>query len=155
MYALKNFAKILIACTLITACSTGTESNDSRGCTGVFFAELTNDIHQEICIQNIMYYQLKNNSLYFKVNNQDVAGNTVFTIKLNNYTGTGSYHLGLESNAHISLNVYGASSEFYDCQEGILTITEANTNGLQANFNIVMEGFYNKKTIRVKGDIRM
>lgn len=155
MYALRNFVSILIVYALTTACSSGAVSNDSRDCTGVFFAELTNGIHQRICIQNIMYYQLKSNSLHFKVKNQDVAGNTVFSIKLHNYAGTGSYDLGPESGAHISLNVYGASSEFYDCQNGILNITEANANGLKADFNIVMEGFYNKKTIRVKGDIHL
>lgn len=65
------------------------------------------------------------------------------------------YHFGLESSAHINLHVYGASSEFYDCLEGTMTVFEAKKNTLKADFDLVMEGFYNKKTIRVRGSIRL
>ncbi len=155
MCALKKSMRILLVFFLMAACNFRAETGDVMDCTGVFFAELTHDIHQKICIRDIMYYQLKDNTLYFKVNNQEVAGNTVFTLRLNHYTGTGMYRFGLESSAHISLNVYGASSEFYDCLEGTMTVIEANKNTLKADFDLVMEGFYNKKTIRVRGSIRL
>jgi hypothetical protein len=145
----------MIVSSLVLPCCTAPSGNNEWECKGVFKAELTGDVEQQLCISEVDNYQLNDQLLQFKVKNFDIAGKSLFELKLENYSGPGSYDFGLDQLSRFSLNVYGASDEFYRCVSGKIVVSEASSNSLQADFEVVLEGFYNKKTIHARGGIHL
>ena len=140
---------------LVLPCCTAPSGHNEWDCNGVFNARLTGDVEQQLCINEVDDYQLNKQLLHFKVKNFDIAGRSLFDLKLENYAGPGSYDFGQDQLSRFSLNVYGASDEFYRCVSGKIVVSEASANSLQADFEVVLEGFYNKKTIHARGGIHL
>lgn len=148
------FALIFLIILILTACGGSTRQLDAE-CDGIFTAELSGDVQQWLCIPTSTAYQLNDNGLLFKVRNHDIAGNSLFELRLENYTGPGDYQFGIDQRTRFSLSVYGASDEFYRCVSGKIVVTEATANKLQADFEVTFEGFYNKRTIHARGGIHL
>jgi hypothetical protein len=150
-----NLIVFVLLSSLVLPCCTAPSGNNEWDCDGVFNARLTGDVEQQLCISEYENYQLSNHLLQFNVKNYDIAGRSLFELKLENYSGPGAYDFGLDQLSKFSLNVYGASDEFYRCVSGKIVVSEASTNSLQADFEVVLEGFYNKKTIHARGGIHL
>lgn len=144
---------VLVAA-LLVGCASTTQQAETE-CDGIFAAKLSGDVQQQLCIPAATAYQLNDNGLQFKVKSHDIAGNSLFELKLENFTGPGDYHFGIDQQARFSLNVYGASDEFYRCVSGKIVVSEATASRLQAEFEVTFEGFYNKRTIHARGGIHL
>lgn len=139
---------------LIGSC-THPSTDENFPCEGVFFMEITDDIHKQVCSKNIEKYMLLNDALHLSVMNNELAGKVVFKISLEPFNGPGTYHFGQNYQHFCELIVQGSTDEFYKSTSGKFVINHADQKTLDADFEITVEGFYNKKNLHARGGIRL
>ncbi len=149
----KSISIVLFLVLLFFGCKR-TESTENDICDGIFFMDMDGFNGKTICTNQLDAYYLTNEGLNLKVLNDELAGKVIFELKLNPYDGPGEYHFGNNSNK-CEVTVQGASDEFYKCTSGKILVSEATSNKLEANFSIVIEGFYNKKVIHARGGVHL
>lgn len=144
-------ALVAILC-IIGSCS-HPSTDENFPCEGVFFMEITDDIHKQVCSKSIDNYELLSDALHLRVLNNELAGKVVFKISLQPYTGPGSYYLGQNFQHSCELIVQGSTDEFYKSTSGKFVINHADQKTLNADFEITVEGFYNKKILHTRGGV--
>ena len=150
LYVLTAFVLL----SLILSCDS--QSTDEKfPCNGVFFMEIMEENPKQVCSSTIEYYLVLDNTLHLSVLNNELAGKVVFQISLEPYTGPAKYELGQNFKSNCELIVQGSSDEFYKCTSGTFTVEKAEAKQLEAEFKIIVEGFYNKKIIHAQGRVRL
>ncbi|HOI32651.1 MAG: hypothetical protein PHG67_08435 [Bacteroidales bacterium] len=144
---------IVMFCLIATGCNQN-QTTDTADCDEVFFMSLDDFSSKTMCTSNLDTYVLGKDGLNLKVMKDELAGKVIFELLLNSWSGPGEYKLGGNSNT-CELIVQGATDEFYKCTSGNILVTEATSNKLEANFSIVIEGFYNKKVIHARGGVHL
>ncbi|MDD3635969.1 MAG: hypothetical protein RBR84_02805 [Bacteroidales bacterium] len=144
---------ILIICLIAAGCERR-QTTEKADCDGVFYMSFDGFSSKTMCAGNLDAYAIGKDGLKLKVMKDELAGKVIFELLLNSWTGPGEYKLGGNSNK-CELIVHGATDEFYKCTSGNILITEATSNKLEANFTIVIEGFYNKKVIHARGGVHL
>lgn len=139
---------------LILSCDSQS-TGEKFPCDGVFFMEIMEENPKQVCSNTIEYYLILDNTLHLSVLNNELAGKVVFQISLEPFTGPATYELGQNFKSNCELIVQGSSDEFYKCTSGTFTVEKAETKQLIAEFEIVVEGFYNKKIIHARGRVRL
>ncbi len=129
-------------------------NSENELCDGVFFMDMDGFSNKSICSDHLDTYVLNKNDLSLMVMNDELAGKVIFELMLNPYEGPGEYKFGTNANK-CEVIVRGASDEFYKCTSGNILVTEATANKMEANFSIVIEGFYNKKVLHARGGVHL
>jgi hypothetical protein len=142
------FLNLLLSCNRHSA-------DEEFPCDGVFFMEIKDGSGKQVCSKTIEKYQLLDNALYLSVLNDELAGKVIFKISLEPFLGSATYELGQNFKHNCELIVQGSTDEFYKCTSGTFTVGKADTKQLIADFEIIIEGFYNKKIIHAKGRVRL
>jgi len=145
---------IVMVCLLAAGCKQSHTADNTADCDGVFYMSFDGFSSKTMCVGNLDAYAIGKDGLKLKVMKDELAGKVIFELLLNSWTGPGEYKLGGNSNK-CELIVHGATDEFYKCTSGNILITEATSNKLEANFSIVIEGFYNKKVIHARGGVHL
>lgn len=151
-----KFFKLLafICVSLVLSCDSQS-TKEKFPCDGIFFMEIMEKNPKQVCSNTIENYLILDNTLQLSVLNNELAGKVVFQILLEPYTGPATYELGQNFKNNCELIVHGSTDEFYKCTAGTFTVQEADEKQLTANFNIKVEGFYNKKIIHAQGRVRL
>lgn len=147
---LLRFASIAV---LLFSCS-GDVKVPATNCEDVFSMQLSGFVDKDVCSNEVLDYQLNGRNLRFVIESTEVSGKLNFEIKLDAYQGTGQYTFA-DGSSYCQMTVYGASDEFYKCVKGKIDVREATRQKLQAEFDVIIEGFYNKKTIHARGGIHL
>lgn len=149
----------VLAAFLASLCLIGScihqSTDESYPCEDAFFMEIKDGSGKQVCSKNIEKYQLLDNALYLSVLNDELAGKVIFKISLEPFLGPATYNLGQSFKHNCELIVQGSSDEFYKCTSGTFTVNKADQKALTADFQIVVEGFYNKKIIHAQGRVRL
>ncbi|MBU1369694.1 MAG: hypothetical protein KJ578_10155 [Bacteroidetes bacterium] len=145
---------LLFLLSLITSCR-NQATDETFPCDGVFYLNIEGNNGKQVCSKTIENYHIHNNKLIFSVLNNELAGKVIFQIELEPFDGPGLYQLGKNYQNKCELIVQGASDEFYKCTSGTFTVHEAGPENLNAIFDIVIEGFYNKKVIHAQGGVHL
>jgi len=145
---------ILAFLCLIEAC--GHQSTDENFPSDVvFYMEIKDGSGKQVSSKTIEKYQLLDNALNLSVLNDELAGKVIFKISLEPFSGSATYELGPNHKHKCELIVQGSTDEFYKCTSGTFTVEKAEEKQLIADFEIVVEGFYNKKIIHAQGRVRL
>jgi len=153
MICLRNII-ILVVLFFMVSCSRQERTSKSNPCEGTFQMLLTGFVTKDICSEEVLLYQMKDRKLQFVIESIEVSGKLRFEITIESFDGTGSYSF-TEGSSFCQLTVHGASDEFYKCVKGNIDVREATRQNLQADFDVMIEGFYNKKTIHARGGIHL
>jgi hypothetical protein len=153
MICLRNII-VLIVLFFMLSCSRQDRALKNTPCDGAFQMFLTGFVNNDICSEDVLLYQMKDNKLQVVIESIEVSGKLRFEIVIESFNGTGSYSF-TEGASFCQLTVHGASDEFYKCVKGNIDVREATRQNLQADFDVIIEGFYNKKTIHARGGIHL
>lgn len=153
MICFRNILKLIVLFFLIS-CSGQEKARKIAPCEGVFQMSLTGFVNKDICSEELLQYQLDGKKLKFVIESLEVSGKLRFEIQIERFDGRGSYSFA-EATSSCQLTVHGASDEFYKCIQGNIDVREATRQNLQADFDVIIEGFYNKKTIHARGGIHL
>jgi hypothetical protein len=153
MICLRNII-VLIVLFFMLSCSRQDRALKNTPCDGAFQMFLTGFVNNDICSEDVLHYQMKDNKLQVVIESIEVSGKLRFEIVIESFNGTGSYSF-TEGASFCQLTVHGASDEFYKCVKGNIDVREATRQNLQADFDVIIEGFYNKKTIHARGGIHL
>lgn len=151
-----RLSKVLVAlfiCVLASSCKQSAKT-ENEPCDGIFYMDMDGFSNKSICTDHLDTYVLDNEGLNLKVMNDELAGKVIFELFLNPWDGPGEYHFGSGLNK-CEVIVHGASDEFYKCTSGKILVSEATSNKMEANFSIVIEGFYNKKVLHARGGVHL
>ena len=152
-------SRFYVLAALASLCLIGSCGHQSTGesfpCDDVFFMEIKDGSGKQVCSKTIEKYQLLDNALYLSVLNDELAGKVIFKISLEPFLGSATYELGSNFKHKCELIVQGSSDEFYKCTSGTFAVIKADQKTLTANFQIIVEGFYNKKIIHAQGRVRL
>lgn len=153
MILFRNILLLFVLFFLIS-CSGQEKAGKIAPCEGVFQMSLTGFVNKDVCSEDVFQYQLENKKLKVVIESLEVSGKLRFEILIERFDGSGSYSFA-EGSTSCQLTVHGASDEFYKCVQGNIDVREATRQNLQADFDVIIEGFYNKKTIHARGGIHL
>ncbi|MDP3463902.1 MAG: hypothetical protein Q8S18_14000 [Bacteroidales bacterium] len=150
------FNKVLHLVSLAVLCisCSGDVKLPGTNCDDIFSMQLSGFVDKDVCSNEVLDYKLNDNNLRFVIESTEVSGKLHFEIKLDAYHGAGQYTFA-DGSSYCQMTVYGASDEFYKCVKGKIDVREATRQKLLAEFDVMIEGFYNKKTIHARGGIHL
>lgn len=155
MNKLLRIGLLLVLTLHLFSCNNESKEQSEFPCDGLFYLKLEGQVEKELCAAYLENYSFTGNQMMFSVSSDELAGKVLFEMQVNAYQGPRQYTFGTDQPNKCKLVVKGASDEFYHCTSGSVSIESADKDQLIANFEIEIEGFYNKKTIHARGGVRL
>jgi hypothetical protein len=150
------FGMILGIMTLMsTTCNTENDDPVTPECNGYMHMTVSGDISGDYCFTDNPQYT-------FDIENQRVNFSAVVTIdgviysgfvSVVPFTGAKSYECGGENPGYVEFVIHGDNNEFYKSQSGTINITQADDGHLTATFDVSAKGYYNEKSVTLKGSV--
>ncbi|PLX10204.1 MAG: hypothetical protein C0598_10960 [Marinilabiliales bacterium] len=145
---------VVISVGIMTLMSTTCDKvEDPAGCSGVASATATGEISQSFCFDEVTSFTYDpENRLSFWAKETSTDYGFDFSIYAQNDQSItpGTYQCGPDNPGFVEL-ITAQDGDFYKSQSGTITISSANQTSMSGSFNVVCEGYYNKKTINFSG----
>ncbi len=132
------------------------DNNDNSNCEGIISATATGYLTEDYCFTNLGEYTFKSGDrVIISAGNIDsvFCMVEVGTDSLP-YTGPGTYKCGGNEAGYVELIYHTGNGEFYKPDSGSVTITSANSESINATFDVYLTGYYNKESINLKGTVK-
>ncbi len=152
---LKKFMFLVVVSlgVMILMSTTCKKDDDPSGCSGVASATATGEISQSFCFDEVtsFNYDPENYiSFWAKETSTDYGFDMSVYARDGQNVTTGTYQCGPDNPGFVEL-ITSHDGDFYKSKSGTVTITSANATSMSGSFNVVCEGYYNKKTINFSG----
>lgn len=145
---------VVISLGIMTLMSTTCKKDDDpAGCSGVASATSTGEISQSFCFDIVTsyHYDPVNYISFWARETSSDYGFDISVYAQNDQSITpGTYQCGSDNPGFVEL-ITSHDGDFYKSKSGTVTITSANETSISGSFNVVAEGYYNKKTINFSG----
>jgi len=141
---------------MMTLMSTTCEkiSDEPTNCSGIASGTASGEVSASYCFDNLSTYDFidQDHVLFFAHELSTEAG---IQISYYEYQGvppkTGTFQCGSDNGGGYIQLITPGHEEFYNSVSGTLTITNITDNSFEGSYDVTCEGYYNKKTITLKG----
>jgi len=138
---------------MILMSTTCKKDDDPAGCSGVASATATGEISQSFCFDVVTTYKYDPAnyiSFWARETSSDFGFDLSVYAQNDQNVTPGTYQCGPDNPGFVEL-ITAMDGDFYKSQSGTITISSANESSISGSFNVVAEGYYNKKTINFSG----
>jgi len=150
----------VVAIGLMTLMSTECESEEPiPECNGIITATTTGEIEQTFCFDNLNSYTYEPTnyiSLWAWESTTDIGFDIKITAVNEQAITPGTYNCGSGEPGFVEFIIEDQNnpdSDFYKSKSGTITLTEASGTNFSATFNVVVEGYYNGKSMTFSGTV--
>ena len=138
---------------LTTSCAKEEDNDDDEGtnsCSGYISVKATGEVNADYCLDKLLNYDATELNVTDK--NDDTYN---LFVKMIDGLKVGTFNCGSSYNGgYVELNFHGNNNEFYGSKSGTLTITRVDQNTLEGSFDVICNGYNNKKDVHLIGDIK-